>query len=93
MHVAPAAYRARISKSLRDDVDGLDHTLFGEAFVARWPHAGERTRREDGPGPRPKVLCGELLAGDRPQIVVDVLGGHRPHRTFCVDITEELLAR
>ena len=91
MNVALAADRRRVSER--------SATAQWPARRSSWPAPANQSLellecqgRQDGSGPGPEILGGEVGARDLAEIVVDVRGVDVLYAAFLVDVLEELLA-
>ena len=91
--VALPADRGRVAQPLGDVLDGPDDVLLGLRLRVERLELAERQRGQDGPGPGPEVLGGELAAGGLADVLVDVGRVDRPGLTLLVQVLEQLLAR
>src|SRR6185437_13537192 len=73
MHVAVAAYARSVAEALRDGVDRAGDELFFFSLRFGFSDRAQRTRRQQRAGPGAEILRTELLAGDGPDVFVDVV--------------------
>ena len=87
MDIGFAADRRRVAERLGDR---LEHRLEADAVLAG---GADRLEGDDARAPGAEMLGGEILAGRRADIVVDVGRADRMGLAVAVDILEEVLAR
>ena len=92
MDVAPAGDGRRVPEPIGGEADGLDDVLARRPVVGARRERAQRSVGEDGAGPRPEVLGGDVAARDLAEVVVHVVGGDIVRLAVVADVLEELLA-
>ena len=92
MHVAFSANRRCVAEAGRDACDGGAHIPFRMRRTVEALDLPQRQRRQDGSRPGAKILGGDVLSGDLPEIRVHIGRGDILLRAVVIDILQELLA-
>src|SRR5690348_5000746 len=93
MHVALAADRRRVAKMLRRHPDRLRDVVFLFRLRLSLPKRTQRISRLDRPGPRAKILGGELLAAELLEVLIHIRRLDHSPLALAVHILKQLVPR
>jgi len=91
MQVTLSTDSRRVSQQSGDPFDGLDDVALRLRGRLKRRQFLKRACDENRPRPRPETLCGEILTGRLPKIVVDICGPDPVDASIVIDILEQLV--